>query len=182
MPKQRLTRASQLRGLSIYQDPKRGTIFYDIFTRRAFILTASDLKTYMTYSSMFPVCILIGVGIMYLFKLDFLYSLLFAGIAYLVMMILFRVLFFYKLPEVENWKPIKKDNLIEYLAKEYSSKRLLVLAILLILLTILMPINANMEKMEGVTLYGSYLCALVTGIGTIIVIIAMITKKKKNYE
>lgn len=182
MPQQKLNRASQLRGPSIFQDPKKGTIFYDYLSRRAFILTSSDLKTYMTYTSMLPISILLGVGLMYLLKLNFFYALLFAGIAYLSSMLLFRFMFFYKLPEVENWKPIKRESLIEYLAKEYSHKRLLVLTILLLLLTILMPLNAHLEKMQGITLYGSWLCAIITGVGAIISVIAMIVRKKKGYQ
>ena len=43
---------------------------YDIFTKRAFIITTSDVQKYLVYTSMFPACILISFGVMYLLSLN----------------------------------------------------------------------------------------------------------------
>ena len=177
MAKQKL-RASDLRGLFINQDPKKGTVYYDIFTRRAFILTSSDVKTYMTYTAMFPLSVLIGFAAMSIFKLNYIYGFIIFAVAYILFMILFRVFFFYKLIEVENYVPKNKGNMISFLADNYSSQRLLALTILLLLLTIIIPFNVMLQNMEGINKYGSYLASLITGIGTIISLLAI--KKQKD--
>ncbi len=89
-------------------------------------------------------------------------------------------MFFYKLPVAEKWKPVKKENIIMYLARGYSETRLLILIVMLILLSILMPLYANSEHFSGLNLYVVYGVTIVTFIGAIISIIALITKKKNN--
>ena len=44
MPKNNITKASDLSGLFIYQDPKKGTVYYDILTKKGYVLTSSDVK------------------------------------------------------------------------------------------------------------------------------------------
>ena len=68
-----------------------------------------------------------------------------------------------------------------YFARGFSKQRLMVLIVLLLALTILMPIYANMEHYEGVNLYATYIVAIVTGIMFIIVTISLFLKQKHNY-
>ena len=176
MAKQKL-RASELKGLFINQDPKKGTVYYDILSRRAFILTSSDVPTYMLYTSMLPVCILVAFLFMSLFRLDYIYGLIIFLVSYLIAMILFRIFFFYKLIEVENYTPENKGNIVSFLAENYSTKRLLILTLLLVLLTVVIPLNVQLQKMEGINKYGSYVACAITGIGTILSILAMLKQK-----
>ena len=180
MPKRRIIKANDLTGLFIYQDPKRCTIFYDIITRKGYIITSSDVKTYTIYSAMLPLAIIVAFLIGSLFNLSTLSSF----IIFLALFVLyegaFRIMFFYKLPVAEKWKPVKKENIIMYLARGYSETRLLILIVMLILLSILMPLYANSEHFSGLNLYVVYGVTIVTFIGAIISIIALITKKKNN--
>ena len=173
-------KASELNGLFIYHDQKKGTIFYDIFTKRAFIITSSDVQKYLLYASMFPVCILVSFGLMSILSL----SLADMVILFIALMILtetlFRFFFFYELPEVKNWKPDKNGSIISYLAGNYSFARLLILMILLILLVIFIPLYSYVEKTQGYALYLNYGLAAAAAVFAIIVVIAMIRKKKEN--
>ena len=109
---------------------------------------------------------------------------IFTILTFLVVFILFELLFrfnfLYKLPEADNWKPTKKDNIVVSMAKGYSSTRLIILIILLLLITILMPIYANMMNMDNFNKYASYIVSLITAIATIITILALIKQKDIN--
>ena len=178
--KRNTLKASELNGLFIYHDQKKGTIFYDIFTKRAFIITTGDVQKYLVYSSTLPICILASFGLMSLFSI----SLADMAILFISLLILsealFRFFFFYKLPEVKNWKPEKREGIVSYLEHNYSSARLILLSVLLILLAAVIPAYTYVEKMEGIEYYLNYLIAIVALAFAVIVIIALIRKKRSS--
>ncbi len=178
--KRNTVKASELNGLFIYHDQKKGTIFYDIFTRRAFIITSSDVQKYLVYSSMLPACILISFGVMSLFSL----SLADMAILFVALMILseslFRFIFFYKLPEVKNWKPEKREGLVSYLENNYSVARLTLLTVLLLALAAVVPLYTYIEEMKGIEYYFNYMIAIAALVFAVIVIIALIRKKRNK--
>ena len=178
--KRNAMKASELNGLFIYHDQKKGTIFYDIFTKRAFIITSSDVQKYLVYTSMLPVCILVSFGIMSVFSMG-LSDMVILFIALLILTeALFRFFFFYRLPEVKNWKPGEKMNFISYLEDNYSTSRLTLLVVLLIALVLVIPLYTYVEEMKGLEFYLNYLIALVAAALAVIVIIALIRKKRSK--
>jgi len=173
-------KASELNGLFIYHDQKKGTIFYDIFTKRAFIITTSDVQKYLVYTSMFPACILISFGVMSLLSLN-LVDMMIMFIALMILSeSLFRFFFFYKLPEVKNWKPEKKETVVSYLENNYSSARLTLLTVLLIALAAVIPLYTYFEEMKGIEYYLNYLIAAIALVFAVIVIIALVRKKRNK--
>ena len=181
MANRRIIKASDLSGFSIFQDPKRGTIFYDIISRKGYILTSSDVRTYTLYTAMLPLSIVIAVLAMSMFNLTYVTTFfIFLGL-YLIAFLAYRFAFFYKLPEATNWKKVKKESVFLYLARGYSKARLGILIFLLAALTILMPIYAVLEQRTGIDLYGSYALAGASFIGMIIVILSLIIKIRNNY-
>ena len=176
-PKRKL-KASELSGLWIYQDPKRGTVFYDILTNRGFSLVSKDAKTYMFYLACLPMAILLAYILNFIFKTNTLVTIILGVVIYIGLELAFRFFFFYKLPEVENWKRPKKDNIVTELAKKYPKGRLFLLLFFLVALTICMIIYAKMENMQGLLLYAMYILSSVTAIGSIIVILALIKQGK----
>ena len=172
-------KASELNGLFIYHDQKKGTIFYDIFTKRTFIITTSDVQKYLVYTSMFPACILISFGVMSLLSLNLVDMM----IMFIALMILSESLFrffFYKLPEVKNWKPEKKETVVSYLENNYSSARLTLLTVLLIALAAVIPLYTYIEEMKGIEYYLNYLIAAIALVFAVIVIIALVRKKRNK--
>ncbi|MBQ6125539.1 MAG: hypothetical protein IJI77_00730 [Erysipelotrichaceae bacterium] len=178
--KRNAMKASELNGLFIYHDQKKGTIFYDIFTKRAFIITTSDVQKYLVYTSMFPACILISFGVMSLLSLN-LVDMMIMFIALMILSeSLFRFFFFYKLPEVKNWKPEKKETVVSYLENNYSSARLTLLTVLLIALAAVIPLYTYIEEMKGIEYYLNYLIAAIALVFAVIVIIALVRKKRNK--
>ena len=181
MPQKKMVKASDLSGISIFQDPKRGTVFYDYLTKRAYNITTSDVRGYVVYSSMLPLCLAAAFAMMSLFSLDYLSTLLIFLVTYLFVEILFRVLFLSKLPYIENWKPIKRDNLVVSMARKYPKLNLIILILLFIALTILMPLYAKVINMDDFNKYASYIISVCTACGAVISVMALYTKSKNNY-
>ena len=181
MANRRIIKASDLSGFSIFQDPKRGTVFYDIVSRKGYILTTSDVRMYTLYTSMLPLSIICACLAMSMFNLGYVSTILIFAAIYLLAFMAFRFTFFWKLPEAERWKPVKKESVFLYLARGYSKNRLIILIFLLLAISILMPLYAIIENRTGIDLYGSYILGAGTFIGMIIVIISLVLKIKNNY-
>ena len=177
----RIIKARDLAGMFIYQDPKHGTIFYDIFTRKGYVLTTSDVRTYTFYTMMLPLCILLSFSAMSIFSLNYLSCFIIFISLYLIASVAFRFMFFYKLPLAKNFKPVKKESIFLYMARGYSAKRLMFLIVLLVALTIVTPVYAYMEHYEDINLYSSWILATGAAIGAIVISISLVLKLKNNY-
>ena len=97
MPQRRMIRANDLSGLFIYQDPKRGTVFYDYLTRKGYILTSSDVGMYTLYQMMLPLCLLAALGVVSFIGVSYPTALIVFLVLFILSEILFRIFFFYKL-------------------------------------------------------------------------------------
>ena len=179
MPRNNL-KPKDLVGLSIYQDPKKGTIWYDFITKRTFVITNSDVKTYMIYTSMFSVCILAAFASMSFFSFSYVDALIVFVVLFLLSMVLFRIFYFYKLTEIEGYKLPKRENIIASMASIYSQGRLTALVFLLLALSVAMPLYAITSKMTGVSLYGSYVLAGIALIGSVLSVLALLKQRKLN--
>ncbi|MDO4198098.1 MAG: hypothetical protein Q4D13_03780 [Erysipelotrichaceae bacterium] len=181
MAKKTKLQAKDLVGLNIYHDPKLGTIFYDIFSKKGYQLINQDVPKYNIYLGIMPLSLAATYLIYYWFNISFIGCIaVFIGI-WMIGEIISRYVFFYKLPVADNWKPFKKDNVFISMAKTYSVARLIVLTILLIAISVITVINANMQHMEGINLYASYIIAAGAGIFALVTLISLIVKKKNNY-
>ena len=181
MPQRKIIKASDLSGMYIYQDPKRGTIFYDILTRKGYILTSSDVKTYTIFTAMLPLSLVLALGTLSLFPGNYLIPVIFFLVMFITYQILFRVLFFYKLPVAENWHKLKRENIFVSMARSFSKTRLLLLIGMLTALSILMPLYTRMENLQGINLYASYAIELFTVIVDFVAIISLTIKIRNNY-
>lgn len=181
MPQRKIIKASDLSGMYIYQDPKRGTIFYDIITRKGYILTSSDVKTYTIFTAMLPLCLVLALGMLSLFPNNYVIPVICFLVMFITYQVLFRALFFYKLPVAEKWHPLKRENIFISMARNFSKPRLLLLIGMLTVLSILMPIYTKMQNLSGINLYASYIVEALTVIVDFISIIALSVKIRNNY-
>ncbi len=181
MPQRKIIKASDLSGMYIYQDPKRGTIFYDIITRKGYILTSSDVKTYTIFTAMLPLCLVLALGMLSLFPNNYVIPVICFLVMFITYQVLFRVLFFYKLPVAEKWHPLKRENIFISMARNFSKPRLLLLIGMLTVLSILMPIYTKMQNLSGINLYASYIVEALTVIVDFISIIALSVKIRNKY-
>lgn len=182
MANKRPGKIQDLNGANIYHDPKHGTVYYDPFTKRAFNLTSSDLQKCLIYTAILPVAVLIALALVTFMNVDLILSIAIGIGVYVLSEILFRVCYFYKLPEIDNYKPIKKeDSYIVSFAKKYSPQRLIVLAILMVLIAVCTFIYGKVDNAAGYALYGGYALSICCLGVSIFSLIALTIRKKNNY-
>lgn len=173
--------AKSLTGLFIDQDPKRGCIFYDIFTKKGYIITNQDVKTYNIYSLSLPIGIM-AAYVLTIINVEFKYAALIGLVVYLFLKVLFRFKFIYTLPEIPDYKRKNKESFITSMAKKYSPARLGILFALLVAIAVLTSVNAIQANYEGINLYLNYglsACVLVVAFVTLISLFVSIKYHKK---
>ncbi|MBO4358896.1 MAG: hypothetical protein IKX97_05820 [Erysipelotrichaceae bacterium] len=168
-------------GISIYHDPKKGTIFYDFLGRKGYAITSSDVQSYARYSLAFPLSLLCAFGLAYVFSLGYAKGVIVFAVLYVIFKLIFRYFFLRDLVEMDNWKPFKRDNLIVYFAKNFSVTRLIILMLMLIALAALMPVNAIINSYGQANLYVSCVIAAMAAIAAVLTLVALIVKKRNNY-
>ncbi|MDO5331989.1 MAG: hypothetical protein Q4E99_04845 [Bacillota bacterium] len=177
MARKQLT-ANDINGMFIYHDPKKGCIFYDIFTKKGYILTNADAKTYSIYSLSVPIGIMAGY-VLTLFNLPFYICAIVGVCVYLLLKVIFRFKFIYSLPEIENYQRPIKESLVSSLSKKYSSTRLIILALLLVAISIATMVNAKISNYTGIDFYLNVVLAVGIFVVAIITFVAFVKKIKK---
>ena len=180
MAKKTDMKPSELTGISIYQDPKRGTIFYDIFSRRAYILTHSDVRKYNIYTSLLIVCIVVAIAAANAFRLGYVNGIIIAAALLIACMAYFRFSFFYQLPMADNWKPFRRRNIFESIAEKYETARIVVLVVMLGLLSVLMPFYGRSSGLQGLDMYANYVITGLTALAALAFLISLFVKLRKN--
>lgn len=148
----RQIKASELQGLDIYQDPKKGTLIYDIFSRNAYHLTTSDISTYTLSKAILPVSILL-IYIINLISKNMALSIILGIAIYAILQIVYRFAWLYKLPCEKNYKRPGGNNFIENLASRYSKPQIVALVVLCSAIVAVSIIYIIVDKLQGGMLY-----------------------------
>ena len=146
-----------LKGWNIYHDPKYGTIFYDIYTKRGIHITRSDIKNYMFYSASLPLALMIPILLSMAIKISIPLIIVLIAVLFVAFQFLFRFLVFYKLPYEDNYKVDKSENFTKKVVNMFSKKRAILVMILSIFLEICLIIYLKTNILNGIYLYGTYL-------------------------
>lgn len=167
-------------GLFIYHDPKYGTVYYDIFKRNGYVLTKSDYPSYSKFSILKIICLISIFLFVEFFEMDIWKAAVIGIFLYICMEVISRVTFVYKLPVINNYKPIKKEMPYQAMAKNMSKLKIVITSLIALTTTILIVIYANMQKFEGINLYTTYLLALIMAFLFICGLIAFVIKNKEG--
>lgn len=152
MPKNN-RKITDLKGLNIYHDPKKGTILYDYLTKKGYQLTTSDIGKYSLSQGFLPVAVVIAYALYNFAKLDMGRSIILALIAYVVMRAIYRFAFLNKLPFIPNYKRPDDGKFFLNAAKNYSKIRLIAIAILAVILigvTITFLLISELQQLEKI--------------------------------
>ena len=151
-------KASELRGLSIYQDPKKGTIYYDWLTRKGYQLTSSDVGTYSLSQSFLPVAIVLAYGLYRFFSMDIKNAIIGGIIGYLVMKLIYRFAFLNKLPFIRAIIP-NADNATAATIRIYIPIFSIVPSSVVKTKAIVTPTNATANTDNNINLIFEYVFA-----------------------
>lgn len=172
-------KVADLKGLFVYHDKNHGTVYYDIFSKNGYILSTSDVKNYNLGAVFLPLAVIVFYFLTQ-FGLTTLISAIIAVVLYIVGQVLYRVLFLYKLPCIENYAKVKKDSIVSNFSKSYSKQRLAAITILLSLLFMLTGIYAKTSGYTGSLLYGIIALVVFTFVLFVISLFALIKKMKEE--
>ncbi len=132
-------KASDLRGVSIYQEKKR-TVYYDVLTKSGYVINNAEVRNYMLFSNRHTAIILGAVVIYYLSNNVVLSVGL--GIAALVAVeFIFRKAFLHKLPEIKAYNRPKKQSYVDSIAADETVTRIILLLVIGVLLAFMLIYN-----------------------------------------
>lgn len=170
---------SEPSGLFIYHDPKHGIVFYDIFKRNSYVLTKSDYPSYTKFSLLKIMSLLAIFLLVEFLEMDIWKATIIGLFLFISLEAISRITFIYKLPVIENYKPIKKEKMYESMAKNMSMLRIVVTTFIALATSILIIVYAKTQGFSGMNLYATYILSLIMFILFIYGIIAIFVKGKK---
>lgn len=179
MPKNN-RKVTDLKGLNIYHDPKKGTILYDFITKKGFQLTTSDIGKYSLSQAFLPVAVVLVYFLYNFIKLDIVRSIILSLIAYVIMRAAYRVFFLNKLPFIPNYKRPDDGKFFTNVAKNYSKIRLIIIGVLALILVAVTASYIIFEKPMGSERIGMYLLTAASVGMMAFAIIALIVKGKQK--
>ena len=168
-------KASELKGLNIYQDPKKGTLIYDIFTGNAYHLTTQDIKGFTLSKAILPIAVLVFYLLDSL-KIKTSISIIVAVVAYIAGQLVYRFNFLYKLPCEEKYQRPDNGNIIERFSGQYSKGILLALLVLCALLVITIIFYIISEHLSGAYMIVFILMAIVAALMASVALLALLKK------
>ncbi|MBQ6477799.1 MAG: hypothetical protein IJI44_00370 [Erysipelotrichaceae bacterium] len=173
------TKAKDLRGPSIYQGEKPGTLFYDIFCKEAYIIQNSDAYKYDDYLTYLVIGIILAVCAGLYGKFHFLITL---GLVLLVVAtgrIVFQKKCLDNCVSIE-YKPQKKELFLKTWSKEIKTKNLIIIIALSILMLVMCIFNVYKFAQDDFIRTGYILMSVGTAVFLICVIISLIMKLKNK--
>lgn len=170
-------RNDKISGLFIYKDPKKGTVYYDIFTKNGYNLTSSDFESYSKFTILKLMSLFSVFLFMELFKMDITSSILIAIVLFICIEIISRKTFLEKLPKIQNYQPIKKDKIHVSFAKSMGKSKLIITSILALVLSVLIAVYAYTEGYQGINLVISLILSLIMFALAVIGVLAIFHKE-----
>ena len=125
-------KASDLRGVSIYQEKKR-TVYYDVLNKNGYIINNAEVKNYMLFSNRHT-AIALGAVVIYYLTNNVVLSVGLGIAALIATEIVFRKTFLHKLPEITAYERPKKQSYVDSIATDETVTRIILLIVIGILL------------------------------------------------
>lgn len=172
------TKAKDLRGPSIYQGEKAGTLFYDKFSKVAYVIPNSEAYKYDDYKTYVIIGMILAVAAGLYGGFHFLITLAIIAAIYAVGRIIFQKKCLDYCAYVD-YKPEKKEFFLVSWSKDITVKNFIIILVLSVLMFVLCIFNMNKFAEEEFIKTGYLLMA----IGTVIFILCVIfslTYKIKN--
>lgn len=120
--------ARNLKGNNIYH-LKYQTIYYDWITRNAYIISDYNALYFQTWRIRLPFCLII-MGLIILFTTNYKTAILIGTGVFVVSSILFRILFFKKLPINGAFKKPASKGLFRDIAIKFTKNNLIIIAMI----------------------------------------------------
>lgn len=179
--KQRTIRAKGLRGNNIYHFKGRYdlAIFYDKFTKKAYIISDYDAPLLYAYQYRVAFCLMAG-GAVALFTKNYSIAAIVCAAMFIVTTVLFRIFFINKLPVNDKFELPESKGLIKDLASKYTFNGLVIAIMLFASAAASLLFNQLFRGIEGTKSIIIYVCIGAFSIISIFIAFIMYIKKKEN--
>ncbi|GEM_PF-4664532 len=178
MANKELTKASELTGNNIYHI-KNQTIYYDVFTKNAYIITNDVVSKFSLYQMRIAAALIVSCLAGLLLQ-NYIVGFGIGFVAYGVLEILSHLLFFPKLPLNTNFSRPQKEPVTVRYAKMMSRGRIFVIMILSFVSTLMMALNAVLSMSNIFYFITNIMFTLVCLLVFVLSILTFIRKKKDN--
>ncbi|MBQ2659081.1 MAG: hypothetical protein IJF87_11005 [Erysipelotrichaceae bacterium] len=175
------TKAVDLRGPSIYQGEKPGTLFYDVFCKEAYVVPNSEAYKYDDYKTYLVIGIVLAICAGLYGKLHFLIVLA------LIVAVVASGRYVFQKKCLDNcipieYKPGKKELFLKTWARDIKTKNIIIIIVLSIIMILLCIYNMKKFAGDDFLRTGYLLMAIGTAISLICIIISLIIKLKSDSE
>jgi len=175
------TKAKDLRGPSIYQGEKAGTIFYDSILKKAYVISNSEAYKYDDYKTYLVLGIIIAFCAGLYGKFHFLITLAIIAIVAAAGRYVFQKKCLDNCIAIE-YIPEKKEFFLKAWSKEIKTKNLLIIIALSILLLVLSLFNYHKYAYDDFFRIGFLMMSIGTTIFIICIIISLIMRLKNKSQ
>ena len=180
MKKQRDFTAKKIRGNNIYHIKSNNqTIFYDRFTKTAYIITNPKARVFYAWQYRLPFCLIIA-GLLGLFTKNYSIAAIVSVSAFILSSILFRVLYLKNAPINTNFVLPESKGIVRDLASKYTKNSLIIAILLFGSIAASLLVNQLARGLSGKKVIIVYICIVIfTLISLFIGYIIHIKKKEK---
>jgi len=181
MPKNRNDQdVNEVNGLFVYHTHKYKNVYYDIFTKNAYLIGRNDVQRFRLFSMRGVASLLVGFACFYYLKINPIVSILLALAVYLIFYLLFRFTYLNTLYEIKDFERPESQNYIDSIASEYSFLRIAVMILLAVVFVFLCIINIRNEGYTGTNRVLNILLAVVAAVFAVIYTLALFKKKNSR--
>ena len=174
------TNSKNIVGPFIYKDNKNGIIYYDIFSKKGYIINNKNVDKYQTYFTSIIIFVLMVFFVMVYGIVNFMFGigLILAGL--LVAHIALRHSYLSKLSFIENYTPINKNNIFTYISNNFSIKKILLMIFISSILAILIYFCAIRYEYLSNQYLSNMLIFIICILFILLLIVGLIIKISKH--
>ena len=167
---------SNIGGMFIYKNKNNQNVYYDIITKKAYIITKQDENKYSVFSSRLVMSISLSILITWLIKISIPFAIL-AGVAlYVITTLIFRLKFLPSLVEDTKFIKPKRSNIFHDSAKTTPLNKMIVGCVIILVIIALSIIEIKTNGAQGQKLIGQIIIISVASLYLIFLLITIIVK------
>ena len=166
----------RLFGLHIYTDDKGRYVFYNIFNKTAYLLSAAeDIKKYGIFQTRLALAILVGFVVLNYLEMPIL-GVTLGVVIYVVMTVIFYTKFINGLAVVKDFDIEAQDSFLMRYLGPLSNTRIVVSIVLLVAISLLIIVNVNVSDFDELIVILNYVISGIAALVAVILTVAYIIK------
>lgn len=163
-------------GINIYVDEKGRDVYYDVFTKRGYVIQEKNRATYSKFENRYLLCLILIILLCSITN-NYVLSIIIGVVVAIIYEVAFRFKFLETLVAINNFKPKEKYSIIDQIANSNQKQKTIIKAILYVALAVLIIINAYRQHLSTPLMILSYLVS-VFGVASAVINTIALTKMK----